>query len=109
VVSVAPEIVERRDAAIAVCDLAVAEAAAQLAADKLAIDTAHDSVFDHARDLLERAETDTQYLEAKRLYDAARIRPRPDYQEVQAKYDKAVAAAKETLHLEICDIWGRSP
>jgi hypothetical protein len=90
VVSLAPEIVERRDAAIAACDLAVAEATAQLAADKLAIDTAHDSVFDHARELLETAETTDQFLEAKSQYDAARVRPRPDYQEVQAKYDKAV-------------------
>jgi hypothetical protein len=107
-VGLAPEIAERRTAAIATYEAAVKEAREQMAADKLAITIAHDLVFNHARNLLEQAKTDQEYLEAKAQYDEARIRPAPSYETAQAKCDKTCADAAQVLHEEIAMMFGRS-
>jgi hypothetical protein len=106
-VGLAPEIAERRSAAIEAYELAVKEAREQLAHDRREIDQEFDQMFDEARARLEAAETSEQFLGAKAHYDETRARPRPTYELAQAKYDKVVAEAALVLHAEIALLFGR--
>jgi hypothetical protein len=106
-VGLAPEIGERRSAAIDAYELAVKEAREQLAHGRQVIDLAFDFVFDEARACLGAAETSDQFLAAKAHYDETRARPRPTYELAQANYDKVVAEAALVLHTEIAFLFGR--
>jgi hypothetical protein len=88
-----------RAAAVAVHEAAITAAREQFAAERDAIDRAFDAEFDRAREA-----GFTHLEEIRRLRD----RPRPSYAEIEAKRDKAIAAADQVLDVEIGRIFDKT-